>query len=165
MSEPPAPPSRVGGSTRTVGVIGWPVDHSLSPVIHNAAFAALRLDWVYVPMPVPPRQVHAAIEGLRALGFAGANVTMPHKSACAEAVEELSDDARLLGAVNTIVVGAEAISGHNTDVSGFDRFLREDAGFDPEGRTGAAVRRRGSGPSVRARARARRSRAAHGRRA
>jgi shikimate dehydrogenase len=135
MSEVAAPPARVAGSTRTVGVIGWPVEHSLSPAIHNAAFATLGLDWVYVPMPVPPGQVPAAIGGLRALGFAGANVTMPHKSASAEAVDELSDDARLLGAVNTIVVGPQAISGHNTDVSGFDRFLREDAGFDPAGRT------------------------------
>lgn len=135
MSDAPAPSGRIAGSTRTVGVIGWPVDHSLSPAIHNAAFAALGLDWVYVPMPVPPGRVRAAIEGLRALGFAGANVTMPHKSSAADAVEELSDDARLLGAVNTIVVGREATSGHNTDVYGFDRFLRGDAGFDPEGRT------------------------------
>ena len=135
MSDAPAPSGRIAGSTRTVGVIGWPVDHSLSPAIHNAGFAALGLDWVYVPMPVPPGRVRAAIEGLRALGFAGANVTMPHKSAAAEVVEELSDDARLLGAVNTIVVGPEAISGHNTDVSGFDRFLRGDVGFDPQGRT------------------------------
>ncbi len=135
MSEVPVPKGRVSGSTRTVGVIGWPVHHSLSPVIHNAAFAALGLDWVYVPMPVPPGQVPAAVKGLRALGLAGANVTMPHKSACAEVLHELSDDARLLGAVNTIVVGSEAISGHNTDVSGFDRFLQQDAGFDPAGRT------------------------------
>lgn len=125
---------RIQGSTRTVGVIGWPVEHSLSPVIHNAAFAALGMDWVYVPLPVPPGRVEAALEGLRALGFAGANVTMPHKTECADLIEDLSDDARALRAVNTIVVGAEGLAGHNSDVLGFERFLDVDAGFDPSGR-------------------------------
>lgn len=127
--------SRLRGTTRVVGVIGWPVTHSLSPAIHNAAFVALGLDWVYVPMPVAPSHVYAAIVGLGALGFAGANVTMPHKTECAELIDDLSEDARRLQAVNTIVVGPESISGHNTDAPGFDRFLRRDAGFDPAGRT------------------------------
>ena len=127
-------PRRIGGSTRSVGVIGWPVAHSMSPAIHNAAFAALEMDWVYVPMPVPPARVAEAIAGLGALGFAGANVTMPHKTACAELIHDLSEDARRLRAVNTIVVGPEEVSGHNTDAPGFGRFLREDAGFDPAGR-------------------------------
>lgn len=147
MSEVPRGPDRVRGSTRTVGVIGWPVDHSLSPVIHNAAFAALGLDWVYVPMAVPPGRVPAAIEGIRALGFAGANVTMPHKTTCAEAIGELSDDARLLGAVNTIAIGPESVSGHNTDAAGFERFLREDARFDPAGRAALVF---GAGGAARA---------------
>ncbi len=77
------PSARVAGSTRTVGIIGWPVSHSLSPAIHNAAFAALGLDWVYVPLPVHPLQLFAALTGLGAMGFAGANVTMPHKAAVA----------------------------------------------------------------------------------
>ncbi len=125
----------VGGGTRTVGVIGWPVSHSLSPAIHNAAFAALGLPWVYVPLPVPPGELGSALAGLRALGFAGANVTMPHKTATAARVGSLSEDARRLGAVNTLVVGAEGLEGHNTDAPGFDRFLRRDAAFDPAGRT------------------------------
>lgn len=133
MSEAFGTPPGVRGSTRTVGVIGWPVTHSLSPVIYNAAFAAAELDWVYLPMPVPPGRVRAAVEGLRALGFAGANVTMPHKTECATLLDTLSEDAASLQAVNTIVVGAERISGHNTDVGGFERFLRRDAGFDPGG--------------------------------
>lgn len=127
--------SRLRGTTRVVGVIGWPVTHSLSPAIHNAAFVALGLDWVYVPIPVAPSHLYAAIVGLGALGFAGANVTMPHKTECAELIDDLSEDARRLQAVNTIVVGPESISGHNTDAPGFDRFLRRDAGFDPAGRT------------------------------
>ena len=83
-----SPSARVAGSTRTVGIIGWPVSHSLSPAIHNAAFAALGLDWVYVPLPVHPLQLLAALTGLSALGFAGANVTMPHKAAVADLIEE-----------------------------------------------------------------------------
>src|SRR5581483_6038750 len=84
---------RVGGSTRKVGVIGWPVSESLSPVIHNAAFEALGLDWIYLPLPVPPGELPRAIAGLPALGFAGANVTMPHKTEAAALVDALSEDA------------------------------------------------------------------------
>jgi shikimate dehydrogenase len=124
-----------GGNTKVVGIIGWPVEHSLSPVIHNAAFRALRLDWVYVPMPVRPGLLHQALAGLPALGFAGANVTMPHKPDAVGACVEISEDARLTGAVNTVVVGADGLIGHNTDVPGFQRFLERDAGFDARGRT------------------------------
>ena len=134
MSEPPDRRSGIRGSTHVVGVIGWPVEHSLSPAIHNAAFDALEMDWVYVPLPVPPGHVAEALAGLRALGLAGANVTMPHKTECAGLLEDLSDDARRLRAVNTIVVGSGSTSGHNTDAPGFERFLRQDAGFDPSGR-------------------------------
>src|SRR5919106_1940127 len=127
--------ARIAGTTRVAGVIGWPVDHSLSPAIHNAAFAAADLDWTYVPLPVPPVAVEAALTGLPALGFAGANVTMPHKTEAALLIEDLSDDARLLRAVNTIRVVDDRLEGHNTDVGGFERFLRRDAGFEPEGRS------------------------------
>jgi shikimate dehydrogenase len=126
--------SRVGGETRTVGIMGWPVAHSLSPAIHNAAFRALDLDWIYVPLPVRPSAVPRALEGLTALGFAGVNVTMPHKTAVADLIEDLSDDARRLRAVNTVVVDGTILRGHNTDAPGFDRFLRRDAAFDPAGR-------------------------------
>ncbi len=134
MDEPFAG-ARVGGSTRTVGIIGWPVAHSLSPAIHNAGFAALGLDWVYVPLPVHPLHLLAALNGLHAMSFAGANVTMPHKAAVADLVEDLSEDARRLHAVNTIVCGDESLRGENTDAPGFERFLRLDAGFEPSGRT------------------------------
>jgi shikimate dehydrogenase len=128
-------------------VIGWPVDHSLSPAIHNAAFEALGLDWVYVALPVPPGRVPEAVAGLAALGFAGANVTMPHKSEIAGLVDSLSDDARRLEAVNTISVGSDGLAGHNTDAPGFDRFLRRDAGFDPSGRSALVF---GAGGAARA---------------
>ena len=136
MSEAGAgPPRRIRGTTRLAGVIGWPVEHSVSPIIHNAAFDALELDWVYVPLPVPPELVAEAVAGLPALGFAGANVTMPHKTEVAGLLDALSEDARRLESVNTIVVGADGVSGHNTDAPGFDRFIRRDAGFDPTGRS------------------------------
>ena len=135
MSDVPDRPGRVRGSTRSVGVLGWPVDHSLSPVIHNAAFVSLGLDWVYIPLLVTPAELPAALRGLAALGFAGANVTMPHKTPTAELIDDLSEDARLLRAVNTIVVGADGLTGHNSDAAGFERFLRDDVGFDASGRS------------------------------
>ena len=126
---------RVHGGSRTVGIIGWPVAHSLSPAIHNAAFAAMGLDWVYVPLPVAPGALPEALAGLGALGFAGANITMPHKTETAERSTQLSEDAQRLQAVNTLVLEGEQLHGHNTDAPGFDRFLRRDAGFDPAGRS------------------------------
>jgi shikimate dehydrogenase len=129
------PWSPIDGVTHVTGVIGWPVTHSLSPVIHNAAFAALGMPWVYVPLPVAPGAMRAAADGLLALGFRGANVTMPHKTESAELADELSDEARRLRAVNTFVIAADRLHGHNTDAPGFDRFLRRDVGFDPRDRS------------------------------
>ena len=138
---------RVGGGTRVVGVIGWPVAHSLSPAIHNAAFAEAGLDWVYVPLPVEPKGLREALAGLAPLGFDGVNVTMPHKTEAADLIERLSEDARVLRAVNTVTVRGGELEGHNTDAPGFDRFLRRDAGFDPAGRSALIY---GSGGAARA---------------
>ncbi len=138
---------RIGGGTHVVGIIGWPVSHSLSPAIHNAGFAAAGLDWVYLPLPVRPEWLQPALIGLVPLGFAGANVTMPHKTEAAELIRHRSDDATLLQAVNTIAVRGGELEGHNTDVAGFDRFLRRDAGFDPAGRSALVY---GAGGAARA---------------
>jgi shikimate dehydrogenase len=126
---------RIGGATRVAAVLGWPVTHSLSPVIHNAGFAALGMDWTYVALPVEPGEVPAAVAGLRALGFAGANVTMPHKEAVADVMDDLTEDADRLRAVNTIEVVRDRLIGHNTDAPGFARFLAHDVGFEPAGKT------------------------------
>jgi shikimate dehydrogenase len=131
----PAGRAAIGSATHLAGVIGWPVEHSLSPAIHNAAFMALGLDWVYVPLPVAPGSMRAAADGLVSLGFRGANVTMPHKTESADLADELSEEAERLRAVNTFVVTGDRLLGHNTDAPGFDRFLRRDAGFEPEGRS------------------------------
>lgn len=123
----------VTGATRLAGVIGDPVRHSLSPVLHNAAFAALGLDWVYVALPVPAGSGAAAVAAMATLGIDGLNVTMPHKAAVAEALERVSPVARRLRSVNTVVRSAEGLEGHSTDGEGFVRALRLDEGFDPDG--------------------------------
>lgn len=99
----------ITGGTRLVGIVGWPVAHSLSPRMHNAAFAALGLDWAYVPLPTPPEHLATAVRGLVALGFAGANVTAPHKL---EAARLCDTDAR---SVNTLVVRDGRLEGVTTD--------------------------------------------------
>ena len=108
-----------------VGIIGDPVGHSLSPRIHNAAFAECGLDLVYVPLAVTRAGLPAAVAGLRALGLRGANVTVPHKVAAAALLDELDETAAALGAVNTIVVEDGRLRGHDTDVVGFARALGE----------------------------------------
>ncbi len=115
-------------------VIGDPVRHSLSPVLHNAAFRALDLDWAYVAFEVPRGAAFAAVAGMRALGIDGLSVTMPHKDAVVAAVDRLSPTALALGAVNTVVRLADVLEGHNTDGAGFVAAVRHDEGFDLTGR-------------------------------
>jgi shikimate dehydrogenase len=105
----------ITATTRLVALLGHPVDHSLSPRMQNAAFAARGLDWAYVALDVQPDALPAAVAGLRALGFAGANVTIPHKGAAAALCAELDDLARASGAVNTLVFRDGRIVGANTD--------------------------------------------------
>ncbi|HQG03373.1 MAG TPA: shikimate dehydrogenase [Thermoleophilia bacterium] len=109
--------------------MGWPVGHSLSPALHGAAFAALGLDYAYVPLPVAPDRVADAVRGLRALGFRGANVTIPHKAAVIPYLDWLERDAELAEAVNTIVVEDDGtLRGYNTDIVGFLNALDEVTG-------------------------------------
>ncbi|HEY79499.1 MAG TPA: shikimate dehydrogenase [Anaerolineae bacterium] len=112
------------------GLIGWPVAHSKSPAMHNAAFRAAGVDGFYALLPVPPQRVGEAVAGLRALGFRGANVTVPHKRAVIPFLDELSPEARAIGAVNTILVEKDGrLVGTNTDAWGFARDL-EAQGLD-----------------------------------
>ncbi len=113
--------SNISGKTTVVGLIGWPVSHSHSPAMHNAAAQALGLDLVYVALPVAPERVSTAVSGLAALGIRGVNVTVPHKQAVLPLLDELDTAVSLIGAVNTIVVQRETgqLSGHNTDWRGF----------------------------------------------
>jgi shikimate dehydrogenase len=126
------------GTTRVCGVIGDPVAHSLSPVLHNSAFAALGLDWVYVAFPVPRGSGAAAVDAMRALGLAGLSVTMPHKADVVPRLDRLSPVAAELGVVNTISWarsgGSSDLVGDSTDGAGFLDALEGDDGFDPSGR-------------------------------
>ena len=136
----------VTGQTTVAGIIGDPVAHSRSPAIHNAAYAALGLDWVYVAFRVAPGTVRAALRGLAALHGAGCNVTMPHKREAAEACDELAATADTLGVVNTVVVRDGRLVGDSTDGGGFLDAARED-GVDL---AAAAVLVLGAGGAARA---------------
>jgi shikimate dehydrogenase len=116
------------------GIIGDPVRHSVSPALHNAAFEATGLDWVYVAFPVPIGAVPAALKGMRALGIDGLSVTMPHKGPAAEAVDRLSPTASRLQSVNTILRQGDELLGESTDGQGFLAAVRRDEGWDPAGR-------------------------------
>lgn len=117
---------RVEGSTRLVGVIGHPVKHSLSPRMHNSSFESRGLDLCYVPLDVSPESLREAVRGLAVLGFFGFNVTMPYKEAMVSLMDDLDEPARISGAVNTVVIGADgSLRGLNTDGSGFVEACRE----------------------------------------
>ena len=105
----------IRGTTTLVGLLGWPTSHSLSPPMQNAGFAALGLDWAYVPLPTPPELLGDAVRGLRAAGFAGANVTIPHKQAVIAFCDELDEVATRAGSVNTLVIRDGRVHGSSTD--------------------------------------------------
>jgi shikimate dehydrogenase len=123
----------ISAETRLAGIIGDPVRHSLSPVLHNTAYAALGLDWVYVAFLVPAGDTTAALDAMRTLELVGLSVTMPHKTAVAAVCDELSEDAETLHSANTVTLLADGRrQGDSTDGQGFVRALRE-AGSDPAG--------------------------------
>jgi len=125
----------VTGRTTVAGIIGFPVTHSLSPVMHNAAFQALGLDWVYVPFQIRPERLAAGVAGLAALGVAGFNVTIPHKVAVIPLLDRISPEAELVGAVNVVAHQDGALVGYNTDGIGLVAALEREFGFTPAGRS------------------------------
>lgn len=126
---------RISAKTRVAGVIGDPVRHSASPALHNAAYAALGLDYVYVAFSVPAGRGADAVRAMSMLGLVGLNVTMPHKVDATRACDDLSPDARALGAVNTVVIRPDGrVFGDSTDGEGFLRSLRDDR-IEPAGRS------------------------------
>ncbi len=138
----------ITGSTRVAAVIGDPVRHSLSPALHNAAYRALDLDWVYVAFEVPAGASADALGAVRALGLVGLSVTMPHKEEVAAHCDALSDDATALRSVNTVTRTEDGkLLGSSTDGDGFLRSLR-DAGHEVE--PGARVLLVGAGGAARA---------------
>ena len=123
----------ITGHTRLAAVLGWPVEHSRSPQLLNAAFAATHLDAVLVPISVAPEGLAAVVAGLRAMTALGASVTVPHKVDVAALCDELAPSARAIGAVNCLQLDDGRLVGHNTDEAGFTDSLAA-AGFDLRGK-------------------------------
>jgi shikimate dehydrogenase len=119
---------------KIVGIIGYPLGHSVSPAMHNAAFKELGLDYEYIPFEVEPADLPEALPGLRAIHVAGFNVTIPHKETIVPLLDDVTKLARAIGAVNTVVNQDGELIGYNTDGPGFIESLKEDAGFEPEGK-------------------------------
>lgn len=113
----------ISGTTRVVALLGCPVSHSLSPAMHNAAFAAAGLDYCYVALEVRPEELGPALRGIRALNLAGINVTIPHKEAVIPLLDDITEEARAIGAVNTAANRDGRWIGTNTDAAGFRRLL------------------------------------------
>lgn len=118
----------ISGKTKIVGLIGDPIEHSVSPSMHNAAFKELGLDYVYVAFKVAQNSLPKAIEGMKSLGLEGGNVTIPHKSAVTEHLDEIDDSARKIGAVNTIKREGQRLKGFNTDGTGALKALKGEIG-------------------------------------
>jgi len=137
----------ISGKTKIYGIFGYPVEHTFSPGMHNSAFKKLGMDASYVPFAVPPEKLEDAVRAVLPLGLCGLNITVPHKERVLAFLDELSEEARVIGAVNTIEVRNGRLIGHNTDGRGFLRSLRERGGMDPKGKKFLFI---GSGGAARA---------------
>ncbi len=126
---------KIEGTTKIIGVFGYPIKHTASPAMHNAAFEALGLDYVYLPFEVRPQRLEEAAKALISLNIVGVNVTIPHKETVCPHLDEISREAELIGAVNTIAVRSERLIGYNTDGQGFIASLKEDGGETVQGKT------------------------------
>ncbi|MBI4284796.1 MAG: shikimate dehydrogenase [Chloroflexi bacterium] len=135
----------ISGRTIVCGIIGDPIEHTMSPAMHNAAFAKLGLDYVYVPFRVKAEDLGQAVAGMRALSIRGLNVTIPHKVAAMPLLDELDPLAQKIGAVNTVVNDGGMLRGYNTDAYGFLQALLAKA--EPEGKKVVLV---GAGGAARA---------------
>lgn len=117
---------RISGTTRLAGIMGWPVAHSRSPVLHGFWLDETGIDGAYLPLPVSPQHIEQALRALPILGFRGCNLTIPHKQTALAVVDRVEPLARRIGAVNTIVVGPDgSLEGRNTDAFGFCESLRD----------------------------------------
>jgi shikimate dehydrogenase len=133
--------------TKRAGVIGHPIGHTVSPALLEAAFAAAGIDGTYDAWDTPPETLQGRVDSLRGADYLGAHVTIPHKTEIVPMLDGVDDVAKNAGAVNTIVHRDGKLTGYNTDVPGFARSLREDAGFDAKGRRATLL---GSGGAARA---------------
>src|SRR5215468_8889642 len=140
---------KITGTTRIAGIMGWPVAHSRSPLLHGFWLEQTGINGAYVPLPVRPDQIAEALRALPVLGFRGCNLTIPHKQAALAVADRVEPLARRIGAANTIIVSSDGrLEAHNTDVYGFQENLRELAGDWQPGAGPAVVL--GAGGSARA---------------
>lgn len=137
----------VDQKTGMLGLIGYPLEHSLSPRLHNQAIVELGLNLVYLSFPLRPEQLEDGIRAIRALGLRGVNVTIPYKERVLPYLDQLDPLAAKLGAVNTIVNNHGLLTGYNTDINGFCRMLEEDGGFRIRGKRALLL---GAGGAARA---------------
>lgn len=138
---------KITSNTKTLAIFGDPVSHSISPVMQGAALEALGIDMVYLAFRVSPERLGRAVESIRTLGLRGANITIPHKEAVLEFLDEVDETARVLGAVNTILNNNGALKGYNSDSVGYMWSLEAETDFIPRGRTAIVV---GAGGAARA---------------
>ncbi|MDP1809560.1 MAG: shikimate dehydrogenase [Actinomycetota bacterium] len=139
---------KIYGSTSFTGIIGYPIEHTLSPSFQNAAFERAGLNWVYLPFKVEPDRLEISFAGLAAAGCRGLNVTMPHKQAVFTLVDEAAESAAVVKAVNTVEFKGGRSIGHNTDGLGFVRSLKSDAAFDPVGKKVLVIGAGGAAQSI-----------------
>ena len=123
----------LSGKTKVCGIIGDPIGHTMSPLMHNAAFTKMGIDYLYVPFRVKKEELSQAIAGMRALNIRGLNVTIPHKVAIMPLLDKLDGLAERIGAVNTVVNDDGVLTGYNSDASGFLQALRA-GGVEPAGK-------------------------------
>ena len=138
----------IKATTKVYGIFGHPVNHSLSPQMHNAAFQSLRLDCVYLAFDVHPKDFEIAARAIKSMGISGVNITIPHKESIIFFLDEISPEANITGAVNTVKNVDGKLIGYNTDVSGFLRAIKEDLGFHPKGLSAALIGAGGAGRAV-----------------
>jgi shikimate dehydrogenase len=123
---------KLTGKTKIIGIFGDPIEHSLSPIMHNAAFSSLNIDYSYIPFNVHGKDLGNAVQAVRSLNLIGCNITIPHKEEVLKYLDELSPEAELIGAVNTIVNVDNKLIGYNTDGAGFYRSMVEVMGYQPK---------------------------------
>lgn len=138
----------ISGHTRPFAVLGHPIGHTLSPVMHNASFAEIGLDAIYLAFDVHPDRLMEVLPAMRLMGFGGVNLTIPHKEVAFRGLEKLDDSARLLGAVNTVQFTDAGPVGHNTDGYGFLRALEEAFGKTTKGDSVFVLGSGGAGRAV-----------------
>jgi shikimate dehydrogenase len=138
----------IDGSTTIVGIFGAPIKHTASPAMHNAAFAALEMNWAYLAFPVDPQNLRSALQGANDMGIVGINLTIPHKILALDWIDEIDAEARQLGAVNTVAMEKGKLRGFNTDGYGFLKAIKEDFNLSIKGKRVLVLGAGGAGHGI-----------------